>query len=68
MREVWDQSPTGTRVVAVAAIASMVSGLAMLCVFGLGLLGVLPASTTPTPSASVDFGESYQPTSGSLGM
>jgi PKD repeat protein/uncharacterized protein YraI len=36
----------------------------MLCVFGLGLLGVLPASATPTPSASVEFDESYQPTRG----
>ena len=58
MRDVWDQSPTTTRVVVVAAIASMVCGLGMLCVFGLGLLGVLPASVSPTPAVS---GDSNQP-------
>ncbi len=59
MTEFWNESSTVTKVIIVAAIASVTCGLALLCVLGLGLLGVLPGQeqATPTPeSASVEIG------------
>jgi PKD repeat protein len=47
----WNDSSTTTRVIIVVAIAAVVSGLILLCVVGLGLLGLfqLPGAVTPTP-------------------
>jgi PKD repeat protein/uncharacterized protein YraI len=57
MMDTWNQSSTVTKVIIVAALAAVACGAALLCVLGLGLLGVyqLPGSATPTPQvASVD--------------
>ena len=59
MTEFWNESSTVTKVIIVAAIASVTCGLALLCVLGFSLLGVLPGQeqATPTPvSASVEIG------------
>ncbi len=59
MSDFWNQSSTAMRIILVAALASVVCGLAVLCVLGLGLLGVfeLPGAATPTPEmASVTVG------------
>jgi PKD repeat protein/uncharacterized protein YraI len=53
MTDFWNESSTAVKVIILAAIASVVCGLAVLCVLGLGLLGVydLPGGATPTPQA-----------------
>jgi PKD repeat protein/uncharacterized protein YraI len=50
MTEYWSSSSTVTKVIIVAAIAAVACGAAVLCVLGLGLLGVfeLPLGATPT--------------------
>ena len=49
MTTFWDESSTAMKIIFVAAIAAVVCGLAVLCVLGLGLLGVfdLPGAATP---------------------
>jgi hypothetical protein len=37
----WNESSTGTKVIIVAAVAAIACGAALLCVLGLGLLGVV---------------------------
>lgn len=59
MTEFWNESSTVTKVIIVVAIASVACGLALLCVLGLGLLGILPGQETETPtpvSGSVEIG------------
>ena len=45
--QLWNESSTATRVIIVAALASILCGLAVLCVLGFGFLGVvsLPGAT-----------------------
>jgi PKD repeat protein/uncharacterized protein YraI len=60
MTDYWNQSSTATKVIIVAALAAVACGAALLCVLGLGLLGVyqLPGSATPTPEvALVEVGQ-----------
>jgi hypothetical protein len=60
LTDYWNQSSTTAKVIIVAALAGIVCGAALLCVLGLGLLGVyqLPGSATPTPEvALVEVGQ-----------
>jgi len=54
MTNYWNESSTGTKVIIVAAVAAIACGAALLCVLGLGLLGVvqLPGGATPTPEVA----------------
>jgi PKD repeat protein/uncharacterized protein YraI len=55
MTNYWNQSSSSTKVIIVAVVAAVTCGATVLCVLGLGLLGVyqLPGSATPTPEVAL---------------
>jgi PKD repeat protein/uncharacterized protein YraI len=61
--QLWNESSTAMRIIIVAALASVVCGLAMLCVLGLGLLGVvaLPGMEPTVAPAATPAGDTTVP-------